>query len=149
MLWRTPRRGTTSGITAFRSTGGTERFGAADVPSEQRLADLENSLTQVQPAKGGGPGDPWLDRLADWAYLFGVSSCVRLQCVSPRSPCGSRQPGRSTAATPTAGFGRHKGAPAAFVGVVYAEDEEGAIAAAIEEHKVRQADQWRLFARPR
>ena len=50
---------------------------------------------------------------------------------------------------PTAGFGRHKGAPAAFVGVVYAEDEEGAIAAAIEEHKVRQADLWRLFARPR
>ena len=36
----------------------------------------------------------------------------------------------------------------AFVGVVYAEDEEGAIAVAIEEHKVRPADQWRLFARP-
>jgi hypothetical protein len=49
---------------------------------------------------------------------------------------------------PTAGFGRHKGAPAAFVGVVYAEDEEGAIAVAIEEHNVRPADQWRLFARP-
>jgi len=43
---------------------------------------------------------------------------------------------------------RLKGAPAAFVGVVYAEDEEGAIAAAIEEHNVRPADQWRLFARP-
>ena len=50
---------------------------------------------------------------------------------------------------PAAGFGRHKGSPAAFVGFVYAEDEEGAIAAAIEEHKVRPADQWRLFARPR
>jgi hypothetical protein len=43
---------------------------------------------------------------------------------------------------------RLKGAPAAFVGVVYAEDEEGAIAVAIEEHNVRPADQWRLFARP-
>jgi hypothetical protein len=46
-------------------------------------------------------------------------------------------------------FGRHKGSPAAFVGVVYAEDEEGAIAVAIEEHNVRPADQWRLFAWPR
>jgi hypothetical protein len=51
--------------------------------------------------------------------------------------------------SPTAFFGRHKGSPAAFVGVVYAEDEEGAIAAAIEEHKIRPADQKRLFARPR
>jgi hypothetical protein len=50
---------------------------------------------------------------------------------------------------PAAGFGRHKGAPAAFVGVDHAEDEETAIAVAIEEHKVRPADQWRLFARPR
>ena len=50
--------------------------------------------------------------------------------------------------SPTAGFGRHKGPPAAFVGVVYAEDEETAIAAAIEEHDVRPADQKRLFARP-
>ena len=50
---------------------------------------------------------------------------------------------------PAAGFGRHKGSPAAFVGFVYAEDEEGAIAMAIEEHNVRPADQWRLFARPR
>ena len=43
---------------------------------------------------------------------------------------------------------RLKGAPTAFVGVVYAEDEEGASAVAIEEHNVRPADQWRLFARP-
>jgi hypothetical protein len=50
--------------------------------------------------------------------------------------------------SPTAFFGRHKGSPAAFVGVVYAEDEEGAISVAIEEHNVRPADQWRLFARP-
>ena len=41
-----------------------------------------------------------------------------------------------------------QGAPTAFVGVVYAEDEEGASAVAIEEHNVRPADQWRLFARP-
>jgi hypothetical protein len=45
--------------------------------------------------------------------------------------------------------GRLKAQPTAFVGVVYAEDEEGAIAVAIEEHNVRPADQWRLFARPR
>jgi hypothetical protein len=32
---------------------------------------------------------------------------------------------------------------------VYAEDEETAIAVAIEEHNVRPADQKRLFARPR
>ena len=50
--------------------------------------------------------------------------------------------------SPAAFFGRHKGSPTAFVGVVYAEDEEGAIAVAIEEHNVRPADQWRLFARP-
>ena len=43
---------------------------------------------------------------------------------------------------------RLKGAPAAFVGVVHAEDENGAIAVAIEEHNIRPADQWRLFARP-
>ena len=40
--------------------------------------------------------------------------------------------------------------PAAFVGVVYAEDEEGAIAVAIKERNVRPADQvGRLFSRPR
>ena len=50
--------------------------------------------------------------------------------------------------SPTAGFGRHKAPAAAFVGVVYAEDEAGAIAVAIKEHNVRPADQWRLFARP-
>jgi hypothetical protein len=50
---------------------------------------------------------------------------------------------------PRAAFvGRLKGSPTAFVSVVYAEDEEGAIAVAIEEHNVRPADQWRLFARP-
>jgi hypothetical protein len=44
---------------------------------------------------------------------------------------------------------RLKSSPAALLGVVYAEDEEGAIAVAIEEHKIRPADQKRLFARPR
>ena len=44
--------------------------------------------------------------------------------------------------------GRHKASPTAYVGLVYAEDEEGAIAVAIEEQNVRPADQWRLFARP-
>ena len=36
---------------------------------------------------------------------------------------------------------RLKSSPAAFVGLVYAEDEETAIAVAIEEHNVRPADQ--------
>ena len=44
---------------------------------------------------------------------------------------------------------RLKSSPAAFVGLVHAEDEEAAIALAIEEHKIRPADQKRLFARPR
>jgi hypothetical protein len=44
---------------------------------------------------------------------------------------------------------RLKSSPAAFVGLVYADDEETAIAVAIEEHKIRPADQKRLFARPR
>ncbi len=44
---------------------------------------------------------------------------------------------------------RLKGSPAAFVGLVYANDEESAIAAAIEEYDIRPADQKRLFARPR
>ena len=44
---------------------------------------------------------------------------------------------------------RLKSSPAAFVGLVYAEDEEAALARAIEEHKIRPADQKRLFARPR
>jgi 1,2-phenylacetyl-CoA epoxidase PaaB subunit len=44
---------------------------------------------------------------------------------------------------------RRKSSPAAFVGLVYAEDEETALARAIEEHKIRPADQKRLFARPR
>ncbi len=43
---------------------------------------------------------------------------------------------------------RLKGSPAAFIGLVYADDAESAIAAAIEEHKIRPADQKRLFARP-
>jgi hypothetical protein len=38
---------------------------------------------------------------------------------------------------------------ASVVDLVYAEDEESAIATAIEEHKVRPADQKRLIARPR
>ena len=46
--------------------------------------------------------------------------------------------------------GRLKAQPTAFVGVVLdAEDEEGAIAMAIEEHNVRPADQWRRSARLR
>ena len=44
---------------------------------------------------------------------------------------------------------RLKSSLAAFVGVVYAHDKEGAIAAAIEEHNIRPADQNRLIARPR
>ncbi len=44
---------------------------------------------------------------------------------------------------------RRKSSPAAFVGLVYAEDEESALAAAIEEHRIRPADQKRLTARPR
>lgn len=40
---------------------------------------------------------------------------------------------------------RLKSSPAAFVGLVYAE--EPAPARAIEEHKIRPADQKRLFAR--
>jgi hypothetical protein len=40
---------------------------------------------------------------------------------------------------------RLKSSPAAFVGVVYAHDKEGAIAAAIEEHKIRPADQNRAY----
>ena len=59
-------------------------------------------------------------------------------------PSGSKKPKQSAWE-----IYRLKGSPTAFVGVVYAEDEEGAIAMAIEEHNVRPADQWRLFARPR
>jgi 1,2-phenylacetyl-CoA epoxidase PaaB subunit len=44
---------------------------------------------------------------------------------------------------------RLKSSPAAFLGIVYAEDEESALAAAIKEHNVRPVDQKRLFARPR
>jgi hypothetical protein len=36
----------------------------------------------------------------------------------------------------------------AFVGLVYAHDEESALATAIEEHNIRPADQKRLIARP-
>jgi 1,2-phenylacetyl-CoA epoxidase PaaB subunit len=44
---------------------------------------------------------------------------------------------------------RLKSSPAAFLGIVYAEDEESALAAAIEQHGIRPADQKRLIARPR
>jgi hypothetical protein len=44
---------------------------------------------------------------------------------------------------------RLKSSPAAFVGLVYAEDEESAIAVAIEEHRIRPADRKRFTARPR
>jgi 1,2-phenylacetyl-CoA epoxidase PaaB subunit len=35
---------------------------------------------------------------------------------------------------------RLKSSPAAFLGIVYAEDEESALAAAIEQHGIRPAD---------
>ena len=44
---------------------------------------------------------------------------------------------------------RLKSSPAAFVGIVYAEDEKSALTTAIEEHKIRPADQKRLIARLR
>jgi hypothetical protein len=44
---------------------------------------------------------------------------------------------------------RLKSSPAAFVGLVYAEDEESALAVAIREHNIRPADQKRFFDRPR
>ena len=44
---------------------------------------------------------------------------------------------------------RLKGSPAAFVGLVYADDEQSALAAAIEQHGITPADQKRLIARPR
>jgi hypothetical protein len=97
------------------------------------------------------PGDPWLDLLADRVYLFGVSSCVKGAMRKPKKPVRREPPAweiyRLKGAR-AAFVGRLKGSPTAFVGVVYAEDEEGAIAVAIEEHNVRPADQWRLFARP-
>jgi hypothetical protein len=42
---------------------------------------------------------------------------------------------------------RLKSSPAAFLGIVYAEDEESALAAAIEQDRIRPAEQ--LIARPR
>jgi hypothetical protein len=42
-----------------------------------------------------------------------------------------------------------QGSPAAFVHLVYAKDEQSALAAAIEEHGIRPADQKRLIARAR
>lgn len=44
---------------------------------------------------------------------------------------------------------RLKSSPAAFVGLVYADTVEAAIAAAVEEHNIKSADQKRLFARTR
>ena len=44
---------------------------------------------------------------------------------------------------------RLKSSPAAFLGIVYAEDEQRALAAAIEQHGIKPADQKRLIARPR
>jgi hypothetical protein len=60
-----------------------------------------------------------------------------------RKPKNQRQP------PPAWEVYRLKSSPAAFIDLVYARDEEAAIAAAIEEHKIRPADQKRLFARPR
>ena len=42
---------------------------------------------------------------------------------------------------------RLKSSPAAFVGFVYADSSEAAIAAAIEEHNIRKPDQGRLTER--
>ncbi len=57
-------------------------------------------------------------------------------CVSRKSlAAGSPRPGKSTTSNHS---------PAALVGLVYAEDEESALAAAIEEHNIRPADQKRL-----
>jgi hypothetical protein len=44
---------------------------------------------------------------------------------------------------------RLKSSPAAFVGLLYADTVEAAIAAAVEEHDIKLADEKRLFARPR
>jgi hypothetical protein len=43
---------------------------------------------------------------------------------------------------------RLKSSPAAFLGIVYADHEESALAA-IEEHGIKPADQKRLIAGPR
>ena len=74
------------------------------------------------------------------AYLFGVSK-LREGAVRKSEKPVRREP-------PAWEVHRLKSSPAAFAGVVYAKDEEGAIAVAIEEHNIRPADQWRLFARP-
>ncbi len=60
----------------------------------------------------------------------------------PKKPARRREP-------PAWEVYRLKGSPAAFVGLVYAEDEETALALAIEEHNIRPADQKRLIVRPR
>ena len=44
---------------------------------------------------------------------------------------------------------RLKASPAASIGIVHADDAETAIAAAIKERHIRQADQKRLIARLR
>ena len=70
----------------------------------------------------------------------GPLSCVEGMRKSKKS--GRRQP-------PAWKVYRLKSSPAVFVGIVYAEDEESALAAAIEEHNIRQADQKRLIVRAR
>jgi hypothetical protein len=39
--------------------------------------------------------------------------------------------------------------PAAFLGLVEAPDEQTALKVAIEQFKIRPADEWRLVVRPR
>jgi hypothetical protein len=60
----------------------------------------------------------------------------------------SKKPARRRAPPAQWEIYRLKSSPAAFVGLVYAASSEAAIAAAIEEHKIRPVDQERLIARP-
>jgi hypothetical protein len=60
----------------------------------------------------------------------------------PKKPVRRREP-------PAWEVLRLKASPAASIGNVHADDAESAIAAAIKERDIRQADQKRLIARPR
>jgi hypothetical protein len=66
---------------------------------------------------------------------------VRVSLPKPKKPAGREPPAWEVY--------RLKGSPAAFVGLVYADDEQSALAGAIEQHGIRPADQKRLIARPR
>ncbi len=61
-----------------------------------------------------------------------------------------RKPKKTTRREPAAcEVYRLKSSPAAFIGVLYADDKASASAAAIKERNIRPADQKRLLARPR